>query len=175
MPRILKDEVTGKGGFEASFYRWKPGIEDPNERGGIEIFLRSNDLESYFQTLSGGRMEASAAGQGIVSGPKIYVARNSEFLNGWGGRDGILFDGEYYSPVFNPSAVLFSERNSKQFNAVFLTAQGLSKGVTFRLTGLYALADLQRYGELVKQMVNRIYKRCFKPMEMSVEVTRDVA
>lgn len=177
MPRILKEEVTGKGGFEASFYRWKPG-PDQEGKGGIEIFMRSNDLEEYFRIRSGGQTR-DFVGPGIVSGPRVYAVPGREFLDGWGGRDGILHEGTYFSPYFSFNSTLFNgadrEGAPDKFNGVFLCAAGLAQGVTIRLEGLYALPDLQKYGELIKTMVNRIYTRCFKPMEMSVEVTRDVA
>jgi hypothetical protein len=104
-------------------------------------------------------------------------------MDGWGGRDGIEFDGQHYLPDFRTNSQLFTTGQERYMSGASqaqvpinlvhlwpLRAVGLTDGVTIKIEGLFPASVVRRYGELMRLAVNMMYANAMGNIDLTVKV-----
>lgn len=125
--------------------------------GGAEIFIKSEQLEEFFKTLSNGRI----SGQEWL-GAKCYELPRSPLLEQLnGGQCNLMKWGE---------TTLWNQEYGYA-NISFIRAAGIANGVTFKVPGVFSIELIRQYADRLKQGVSFIYQNLMKTYSMEMVIS----
>jgi hypothetical protein len=124
--------------------------------GGAEIFIKSEQLEEFFKTLSNSRLSNEWLGHKAYEIPRSPLL---EQLNG--GQASLTKWGE---------ATLYNTEYGYA-NISYIRAVGVANGVTFKIPGVYSIESIKSYAERLKNGVSFIYQNLMKTYSMEMTIS----